>query len=876
MGVRLAVVSHFGDQYTPHTPHMIAYLNKRRLAALTLIAAVATSVACGEPNISSEKASPYVDKWSKTVEGTLREMAVAPAGKKNFKQRLQQAAAEQEAKVQREEPPFDVFVDDAYQKLDYEFQLVDRTGLTDRGQAIWTTIRHVGDHALDPDDYALDTIEAKLAKLEEANGRFEKLGNFETNADEKDAAQGWLVKQPVSTFELSEANYPKLTRQVLDSSSGQRMKDRLADYETVSSEIAGLEAHIEQLLARDVARYSRQMKHFRIRDVFVHPDNFDRYTNPNIEGRRPDKAEAVWHARVTWRQAAAITRKIAKKHKTDILYGRIRDTLDDVLTGDAEAALAALAPAHPQYAGLEKEYLRYKKIAADGGWPEVPVTRGLRKGRSGEVVQKLKKRLQIEGYYPADAPIDQSYDQALVDAVEAYQQTHQMAVTGKPHHMFWASINVPAARRVEQIALNMRRWRASNIRFSDPEFVYVNIPDFTAEVWTNQKRAMRFRVVVGNNDLAPKEKLEEARKHPEKKIKRHPNHTPTLSAYIDRVIYNPYWNVTDRIREGEILPDVKKSVVAAYKAKIKRLVGGPETAQAPADGADQETILADATAPDSQQDTASDAAEPSSALADSTQSGSDGSGGLQPADPQVGAGAAGDALLDSSAQPTPPAKPSRSAASYWSTNGDGQVVFDVAGLKKLLGGGATGSGPADGGGDGAGGEAKASPLAASFPYVDPASGTVDVSSTDPDHIPGWYEANNYEVMFPGKKWEYVRMKQGDENALGRVKVIFPNMYDVYLHDTPAKALFSRDIRAFSHGCMRMHKPLDFAEYLLKEDGQWDDYNVPHILKEGTYEPIFLKKQVPVHIDYITVRVDDNGKANFLADVYDKDKFGDDG
>jgi murein L,D-transpeptidase YcbB/YkuD len=102
------------------------------------------------------------------------------------------------------------------------------------------------------------------------------------------------------------------------------------------------------------------------------------------------------------------------------------------------------------------------------------------------------------------------------------------------------------------------------------------------------------------------------------------------------------------------------------------------------------------------------------------------------------------------------------------------------------------------------------------------------------------------------------------------------MHDVYLHDTPHKALFSRDIRAFSHGCMRMHEPLTFAEYLLEQDGKLDEYNVDRILSEGTYEPIFLDKQVPVHIDYVTVRVDENGRANFLADIYDYDKFGDDG
>ncbi len=845
---------------------MIGQLNTRRFVALTLAVSVGTLVACGEPNISKEKASPYVDKWAKNVESDLREMAVAPAGKKTFQQRLQQAAAKDKAKLQRKAPPYDEFVADAYKKLDYKFVLVDRKGLTKRGQVVWTTLQGVGDEALDADDYPLDEIKTKLGKLKSANARFEKLESFETNDAEKTAALGWLTKQPVSAFKLTEANYPKLTKTVLESSSGGRMKERLANYKKVSTNIASLEAQIEQLLARNVARYSRQMKHFRIRSVFVHPKNFDRWTNPNIEGHRPDKAKAVWDARVTWRHASAIARTISKNHTSDILYARIRKTLAQTLTGDAKATLAGLQPAFPQYAGLKKEYARYKKIDQNGGWPKVPVTRGLHKGSTSSVVATLKKRLQIEGYYPAGAPIDNHYDDALEKAVHDYEQTHQMQVTGKPHHMFWASINVSAHRRVQQIALNMQRWRASNVRFSDPEFVYVNIPDFTAEIWRHQKRALRIKVVVGNDDFAPKEQLEEARKHPEEHIKKHPNHTPTLSAYIDRIIYNPYWNVTDRIRNDEILPKVQASIISKYQARIKRMLATAPTASAQpqpqADG-QQEAVLA-ATTPPTTMGEASDATGQPGA-SDSTLGADPSTTDPNTADPSA---AAPTAQPTPTAQPAP--KPGRSADSYWSTNGDGDVVFDVAGLRKLVGGSAAGDGAGDANAD------APSALATKFPYLDPKTGIVDVTSTDPDNIPAWYDENNYEVMFPGKKWEYVRMKQGDENALGHVKVIFPNMYDVYLHDTPAKALFSRKIRAFSHGCMRMHKPLKFANYLLKQDGQWDDYNVPKILREMTYEPIYLKKQVPVHIDYITVRVDENGRANFLADVYDKDHFGDDG
>jgi hypothetical protein len=182
-------------------------------------------------------------------------------------------------------------------------------------------------------------------------------------------------------------------------------------------------------------------------------------------------------------------------------------------------------------------------------------------------------------------------------------------------------------------------------------------------------------------------------------------------------------------------------------------------------------------------------------------------------------------------------------------------------------------------------EEEASPLEKKFPYLDPETGEVDVSTTDPDNVPAWYAENNYEVMHPGKEWEYVRMDQGNSNALGRVKVIFPNRHDIYLHDTPKEKLFDREIRAFSHGCMRMDEPLGFAKYLLERDGTWSEIDVDSLLNERVrkedessgetewgleYRPVFLDEEVPVYVEYFTARVDKKGRTHFYADVYGKD------
>ena len=100
---------------------------------------------------------------------------------------------------------------------------------------------------------------------------------------------------------------------------------------------------------------------------------------------------------------------------------------------------------------------------------------------------------------------------------------------------------------------------------------------------------------------------------------------------------------------------------------------------------------------------------------------------------------------------------------------------------------------------------------------------------------------------------------GRRNALGLVKFLFPNKFNVYMHDTPAKSLFNRTRRAYSHGCIRLEKPMA----LLKELGY--SYNT----KKNTW--ITLKKQIPVYVEYHTVWVDDDGIVQFRPDIYGYEK-----
>lgn len=117
----------------------------------------------------------------------------------------------------------------------------------------------------------------------------------------------------------------------------------------------------------------------------------------------------------------------------------------------------------------------------------------------------------------------------------------------------------------------------------------------------------------------------------------------------------------------------------------------------------------------------------------------------------------------------------------------------------------------------------------------------------------------------------VRQKPGASNSLGHVKFMFPNDYNVYLHDTPADALFDRTKRAFSHGCIRLADPMAMAEWVLKDTPEYDRRKVETMIAEGGEETtIVLEKEIPVYIAYFTVDADETGVTYFLDDVYDRD------
>lgn len=115
----------------------------------------------------------------------------------------------------------------------------------------------------------------------------------------------------------------------------------------------------------------------------------------------------------------------------------------------------------------------------------------------------------------------------------------------------------------------------------------------------------------------------------------------------------------------------------------------------------------------------------------------------------------------------------------------------------------------------------------------------------------------------------VRQKPGGDNSLGLVKFMFPNEYNIYIHDTPARSLFDKETRALSHGCIRIQHPEQFAKILL-DDAEWDDEKIQEAMHQDEEEVVKLDRKIPVVLLYMTFWADKDGKANFRSDVYDRD------
>lgn len=145
-----------------------------------------------------------------------------------------------------------------------------------------------------------------------------------------------------------------------------------------------------------------------------------------------------------------------------------------------------------------------------------------------------------------------------------------------------------------------------------------------------------------------------------------------------------------------------------------------------------------------------------------------------------------------------------------------------------------------------------------------------------------YTGNNkLEEVDPAEiKWEEInkdnfnyllRQNPGDNNALGRIKFMFPNKFSIYLHDTPGRYLFSENDRSFSSGCIRIEQPIDLAEYLLDDQEKWSREKIKEEMTKDKEKIVYLKQPIKIYLQYNTAWVDSFGNLNFREDIYNRDQ-----
>ncbi len=198
-------------------------------------------------------------------------------------------------------------------------------------------------------------------------------------------------------------------------------------------------------------------------------------------------------------------------------------------------ALDRLVPDFEGYRAMQAALQHYRSIAAEGGWDNIRTRERLALGdRDDELVPALRARLAVEGFYegPTEGP---EFDRSLSDALRRYQDHRQLEPSGELDALTLATLNIPIQDRIAQIIVTLGRWRSA--RFvgdaeAGREHIRVNIPEFSAELWDEDERVYKWRVVVGKVRGAGQ------------------NYTPLFSALMTQIELNPFWYPPARLSAG--------------------------------------------------------------------------------------------------------------------------------------------------------------------------------------------------------------------------------------------------------------------------------------------------------------------------------------
>lgn len=355
-------------------------------------------------------------------------------------------------------------------------------------------------------------------------------------------------------------------------------------------------------------------------------------------------------------------------------------------SGQVAALLSSLSPPQPGYLALRRALARYRAVAANRGWPSVPAGPPLEPGGSGDRVLILRRRLTVEGYMASADSDAERFDPVLETAVREFQERHGLTADGIVGAVTRRALNVSPANRVQQITLNLERWRWLP-RSLGARYVVVNSAAFALDVVDGGQRVLSMRAIVGRPDWP----------------------TPIVSSRVTDLTFRPIWFVPRAIAARELLPLVRRD--HDYLAR------------------------------------------------------------------------------------------------------EGIRVFG-----------------------------------------DSATGGVELDPTTID----WTTVTESTLTYQ------LAQEPGPDNPLGGVKLVFRTPFDVFIHDTPARPLFSERLRAFSHGCVRVEQAVDLATYLLPD---WSVDSIQAAMTVGHERRVRLPVSIAVHLVYFTAWTDDEGEMQFRDDGY---------
>ena len=220
---------------------------------------------------------------------------------------------------------------------------------------------------------------------------------------------------------------------------------------------------------------------------------------------------------------------------------------------EPEKMLASLAPTHIYYQQLKKELSRYRRIAANGPWQTVPAGKVIKPGEQDSRMPLIGKRLIQGGDLPAKTVVSQHYGREIEKGVRRFQKRHGIWPDGIIGKSTVATMNIPVQWRIDQISINMARWRWHNHELGK-RYAMVNIANAHLQAYEQNKLVLNFPVIVGKQE----------------------NQTPLLTGFIRHIEFNPSWNIPPSIAKNEQLKKLRANPRHLVEKKIRLFAGWDE------------------------------------------------------------------------------------------------------------------------------------------------------------------------------------------------------------------------------------------------------------------------------------------------------------